>query len=101
LARNEKRQAGQIVTLFNQSKYLDKGRPRRLTLGPWPYLNVVLARERALEIRSRIAKGEDPATDAAEARRESIFGELVSTYMERHAKPHKRSARQDEKSLQR
>lgn len=73
-----------------------KGRPRRLTIGPWPDLNVTLARERALEIRTAIAKGEDPASDAAEARRELTFAALWDVYLERHAKPHKRSAGRDE-----
>jgi integrase len=78
-----------------------KGRPRRLTLGPWPDLNVALARERALEIRMLIAKGGDPATDAADARKETTFGVFTDTYIERHAKPHKRSAWQDENTLRR
>jgi integrase len=78
-----------------------KGRPRRLTLGPWPDLNVALAREKALEIRTRVAKGEDPATDAADARKETKFGDFTDTYLERHAKPHKRSAWQDENTLRR
>jgi integrase len=73
-----------------------KGRPRRITIGPWPDLNVVLARERAMEIRTAIAKGDDPADDAAEARKELTLDALWSTYLERHAKPHKRSAARDE-----
>jgi integrase len=78
-----------------------KGRPRRLTLGGWPDLNIALARQRALELRTRIARGEDPATEARDARHETTFGELCDVYMERHAKPHKRSAGQDEDILRR
>jgi len=78
-----------------------KGRPRRLTLGAWPDLSVVLARQRAMEIRTAIARGEDPAGDAQTARKELTFGELTSTYRERHAKPHKRPAWQDENTLRR
>jgi integrase len=78
-----------------------KGRPRRLTIGPWPDLNLVMARERAMEIRTAIARGEDPATDATESRQELTFGKLVLIYMERHAKPHKRSAWQDENTIRR
>jgi integrase len=73
-----------------------KGRPRRITIGAWPDLNVSLARERAMEIRTAIAKGNDPANDAAEARKELTLASLWSTYLERHAKPHKRSAKRDE-----
>lgn len=72
-----------------------KGRPRRLTIGAWPDLNVQMARDRAMEIRTAIARGEDPAGEAKEARRELTFGELADAYMERHAKPHKRSADKD------
>jgi integrase len=78
-----------------------KGRPRRLTLGAWPDLNVVMARERAMEIRTAIARGEDPAADSKEARHELTLGELAAAYMERHAKPHKRSADEDENILRR
>jgi integrase len=73
-----------------------KGRPRRITIGAWPDLNVTLARERAMEMRTAIAKGDDPANDAAEARKELTLASLWSTYLERHAKPHKRSVGRDE-----
>src|SRR5215469_7233419 len=59
-----------------------KGRPRRLTLGSWPDLTVILARQKALEIRSAIARGEDPAADAEAARKEPTFVELAAAYME-------------------
>jgi integrase len=64
-------------------------------------MNVALARARALEIRTRIVKGEDPASDAADARKETAFGEFTVMYLERHAKPNKRSAWQDENTLRR
>jgi integrase len=73
-----------------------KGRPRRITIGAWPDLNVMLARERAMEIRTAVAKGNDPASDAAEARKELTLAALWDAYLERHAKPHKRSAGRDE-----
>jgi integrase len=78
-----------------------KGRPRRLTLGNWPDLTVVLARQKAHEIRGRIARGEDPAGDAAQARNELSFGELTTIYLDQHARPHKRSAARDEYILNR
>jgi integrase len=78
-----------------------KGRPRRLTLGPWPDLTVILARQKAMEIRAAIARGEDPAAEAEAARKELTFGEFASNYMDRHAQPHKRSAWQDGNTLRR
>src|SRR5215469_6249415 len=58
-----------------------KGRPRRLTLGPWPDLNVALARQKAMELRAAIARGGDPAAEAEAARKELTFGDLTTTYM--------------------
>jgi integrase len=75
-----------------------KGRPRRLTLGPWPDLNVALAREKALEIRTAIAKGEDPHAAHLAGKREAAFGELADRYMNEYARVHKkpRSIKDDE-----
>jgi integrase len=67
-----------------------KGRPRRLTLGPWPELNVALAREKALEIRTAIAKGEDPHAAHLAEIREATFGELADRYMREYARVHKK-----------
>jgi integrase len=78
-----------------------KGRPRRMTIGFWPDMNVQLARERAMELRTGMAKGEDPHAARLAERHEATFGELIGVYMERHAKPHKRSAWQDENTLRR
>jgi integrase len=78
-----------------------KGRPRRLTLGSWPDLNVAQARAKAQQIRAAIARGEDPAAESAAARREATFAELKTEYLERHAKQHKRSWRGDEWLLKR
>jgi integrase len=64
-------------------------------------VTVAFARQRGLEIRTAIAHGEDPAADAAAARKEATFADLAADYMERHAQPNKRSAWQDENSLRR
>jgi integrase len=76
-----------------------KGRPRRLTIGRWPELNLIQARARAAEIRAAIARGADPANEAAQARSEATFTELAADYLERHAKPRKRTWQQDEWAL--
>jgi integrase len=78
-----------------------KGRPRRMTLGRWPDLNVPQARAKATEKRAAIARGEDPAADAEAARKEPTFADLTAAYIERHARPNKRSAWQDENTLRR
>jgi integrase len=80
-----------------------KGRPRRLTLGAWPDLNVTLARERALEIRTAIAKGENPHVAHLAEKHEAMFGELADRYLNEYARLHKkpRSIAHDEYCLAR
>lgn len=78
-----------------------KGRPRRVTIGKWPELTVPMARDKAMEIKTAIAQGEDPAADARAVHQELTFDKLVETYIERHAKVHKRSGWQDENTLRR
>jgi integrase len=78
-----------------------KGRPRRLTIGPWPDLNVALARQKAMEIRTAVAKGEDPHAQRQAERNESNFGALRKRYLEEYSKVHKRSWVRDERRLER
>jgi len=78
-----------------------KGRPRRITLGPYPDLTTLAARNKALEIKTGIANGGDPALDRERERKEPIFRNLVDDYIERHAKPHKRSWKEDENQIRR
>jgi integrase len=68
-----------------------KGRPRRLTLGPWPDLNLALARERAMEIRTAVAKGGNPHAARLAEKREATFGQLADRYMNEYARVHKKS----------
>jgi integrase len=67
-----------------------KGRPRRLTIGAWPDFTVALARQKAMEIRTAIAHGEDPHATHLADKREAAFGELTERYMREYARPHKR-----------
>ncbi len=76
-----------------------KGRVRRITLGPSPALSVPQARNAALDVASRVARGEDPASDRAAERRMLTFGALASRYMTDHAERHKRSAGDDRAML--
>ena len=76
-----------------------KGRSQRISIGRYPALSVLQARQRAVEIRARIARGEDPGAEVKAARKEMTFEELAAEYMRRHARPHKRSADDDEAML--
>ncbi len=76
-----------------------KGRVRRITLGPHPAFSLAVARDEALVTAAAVARGEDPAATRARERGELTFGGLAELYLERHARPRKRSARQDERML--
>ena len=59
------------------------------------------ARKKALTIRNDVAKGVDPATVRQAEREAQSFGELADIYIERHAKPKKRTWREDQRILDR
>lgn len=64
-----------------------KGRMRRLTIGRYPDLTVAIARQRALEIRTAIGRGEDPAETRKVERNESTFDTLAERYLHDYALP--------------
>jgi len=72
---------------------------RRLTLGTFPILSLADARRLAATALREAQHGTDPATAKQEARSADNFGELAELYLDRHAKPEKRSWREDERIL--
>jgi len=50
-------------------RYQIKGRRRDMGLGPWPEINLAMARERAMEARRAIAIGQDPLNAKAQSKR--------------------------------
>lgn len=79
--------------------YRHARRFRRLTLGPYPRLSLADARQLAREALHHAATGQDPAARKKAERAAETFGELAALYMEKHAKPKKRSWREDERTL--
>ena len=75
------------------------GRPERVSIGPWPDLTIDQARDRAAELNGLIARGENPAAKRRIVREEMTLGELFSTYLEHHAKPHKKSWLDDQEAF--
>ncbi len=67
------------------------GRPERIPIGPFIDLSVEQARQRAEEMNAAIARGKNPASDRRTVRDEATLAELFSTYLEHHAKPHKKT----------
>lgn len=81
--------------------YRDKNaRQKRLTLGRYPAVALVDARELARAAQLTVAKGGDPVTDKRAARDVLTFGELAHAYIEDHAKPNKRSWAEDHRQLE-
>jgi integrase len=72
----------------------------RLTLGTYPALGLAQARTKAQRAFSELTtKGIDPAVGKREARNAESFGELAADYIERHAKPNKKSWKEDQRQL--
>jgi len=52
-------------------------------------------------VLAAVTQGDDPAAEKREAREAATFEQVVAEYMERHAKPRKRSWREDQRILER
>ena len=81
--------------------YRVDGRKRRLTLGTFPALPLAAARDAARLALLDIARGNDPAAERAATRGDGqrSFAALAEEYLDRHARRHKQSWRQDERLL--
>ncbi|ACK84216.1 tyrosine-type recombinase/integrase [Methylorubrum extorquens] len=88
-------------------RYRAAGKPRKLTLGPYPRLGLADAREAARTALHAVAEGRDPAGEKQAARVEVAavqtmrFGAVAADYIERYAKPRNRSWRETESFLTR
>ena len=60
------------------------GAERRLTVGAFPDWSAKAARDEAKELRRRIDKGEDPASDRREAREAPTVKDLADRYRLEH-----------------
>jgi integrase len=80
---------------------------RRIKIGPFPALSLGAARAEAAQMRATVAGGGDPFAERAAAKlaspkaAETTLGAFIPIYMERHAKPKKRSWLKDEQDLKR
>ncbi len=81
--------AGVIGFILN---YRIHGRERRYTIGRYPELTAIAARERALQLRGRILQGHDPLEEREQERSEPTLGDLATQYLEKYAGTHKRAS---------
>jgi integrase len=81
--------------------YRHQRRLRRLTLGIYPRLSLADARENARKALINVGQGTDPAQTKHDSLRAETFGELADLFIEKHAKRHKRSWRDDDRWIKR
>ena len=77
-----------------------RGRVRRITIGPYPALNVAVARQAALRLKAAVAQGRDPAQEKTAERNVVTFGELAGVFVEEYAKARKRTWRGDQRMIE-
>jgi integrase len=77
------------------------GRPRRLKIGRFPGVTVEQARKEVARMTGELAQGSNPAHARRAARDETTVGELFALYLDGHAKPHKRTWKEDEAQYKR
>jgi len=86
-------------------RYSIKGRIHIITIGSWPDTGLAAARREAATLKARVANGEDPSADLqrAQAKKRAMptVSEFVPEYMKRHAKPNKKSWKQDQQIIER
>lgn len=83
------------VKTFSLFRWVKGRGPERIAIGRFPEISVEIARNKARELIGQIAIGNNPAEMKRKANAEMTFGEFFSVYMERHAKPHKKTWKED------
>jgi len=85
--------------------YRFEGRPRMMTIGPYPRVSLATARLNVAEAKAMLDKNLDPGAALVGKRRKEresdTFAELAEEYLEKWARPRKRSAAEDERILRR
>ena len=72
-------------------RYVLNGRERKYTIGAYPTHSALSARETAIKLKGKIAKGFDPQEKKKAIRDDSSFAEMCYEYIEKHAKIHKKT----------
>ena len=79
--------------------YRHNGRLRRHTFAKVAELDLADARKKARKKLVSVDEGHDPGGEKAADRKVQTFAELADEYLERHAKPLKKSWKQDERMI--
>lgn len=84
------------VKTFCIMKRIKGGHPERITIGRYPDFTIEQARREAARLSVIIADGANPADAKRALRGEPTFSELFAQYIERHAKPNKKTWQEDQ-----
>jgi len=79
--------------------YRHQRRLRRLTIGVYPNLTLADARVQARRTLRDVSLGGDPAGLKRDALEAPTFGDLAGLYIEKHAKPKKKSWKEDQRII--
>ncbi len=83
--------------------YRFNGKPRRMTLGAYPRIGLADARVLHSKAKQQRERGIDPGAEHIARRRAEHDAEtvrdLIEEYLDKHARPNKRSAAEDERTL--
>jgi integrase len=80
-------------------RYRHRGRLRRFTIGPASAISLADARARARDTIRAASDGADPAAEKQDGRKAETIGDLATLYIDKHAKPKKRSWKADDNLL--
>ena len=83
------------VKTFSVFRRVKSGKLERVTLGRYPDMTIEQARRKTMENNLSIAEGRNPAELKRIKQSERTFGDLFEEYVERHARPHKRTYADD------
>lgn len=87
-------------TFFLRYRAPDRAVQRRMTLGTYPTVSLADARDKAKAHLYDVSQGNDPAAEKVERAKAETFGELADLYLERYAKRHKKSWKEDERIIE-
>ena len=83
-----------VTSTGTKSFYLYRkidGKPERIFIGLFPDLTIDQARNKAVELKNKIAQGVNPNTEK-QSKQGILFGDFfVNEYIEKHAKEHKKT----------
>jgi integrase len=81
--------------------YRYRGRQQRYTFGQYPVMGLAEARQYAVHARHTLMLGQDPRATVQQAAAMPLVADVATWYLDRWAKPHKKSWRDDARLLAR